>query len=176
MIRTRPSHPSAVPLLHAVPAEGGPAGPVIVCPWAAGLRLPEDVWLSILPIHDANAWVESPEPIAWHGTDPERVFFGVFALDKLRSPARIFAALRARGVRGIVNLPSVGFFDGAAGEHMRALDYAVDHELAFLREAAQAGFRVAAFTDRTGAIAPADRRLLAFILTGNPEDGLSLAP
>lgn len=175
MIRTRPFLPLATPLLHEVPADGGPAGPVIVCPWATGLRLPEDVWLSILPIHDANAWLESPEPIAWHRTDPDRVFFSVFAIDKLRSPARIFAALRAKGIRGIVNLPSVGFFDGLSGNHMRTLDYAVERELEFLREAALAGFRVGAFTDRSEAITPADRRMLTFILTGNPDEGLWLA-
>ena len=80
-----------------------------------------------------------------------------------------------KGIRGIVNLPSVGFFDGLSGNHMRTLDYAVERELEFLREAALAGFRVGAFTDRSEAITPADRRMLTFILTGNPDEGLWLA-
>lgn len=124
--------------------QAGPAGSclVVVCPWLAGLPAESGLWISALPIHDVNAMAEAHEPVVIPPALAPFVYFGVFALDRFRAPARLFARLRARGITGIVNLPSVTFFDGRTADTLRSLDFGLAQEVAFLKQATAAGLRV----------------------------------
>lgn len=114
-----------------------PAGSclVIVCPWMAGLPAETGLWISVLPIHDVNALAELDEPVVVPPALAPYVYFGVFALDRFRAPARLFARLRARGIAGIVNLPSVTFFDARTASTLSSLDFRLAQEVAFLKQA-----------------------------------------
>ncbi|MCO5090611.1 hypothetical protein [Bosea sp. (in: a-proteobacteria)] len=116
---------------------------VLVCPWLSGLDPLSGLWLSALPIHDCNAFIDdrwmldAPAPLR------ERCYVGVFALDRLRSGQQIFGPLRDKGVSRLINLPSVGFFDGATAQTFGRLAFTLESEIAFLAQARAAGFRTA---------------------------------
>src|SRR5438105_475662 len=85
-----------------------PNGPItIVCPWLNGLDAESGVWISALPIHDLNAFLEGDRPGRVESGDDERTYHGVFALDRFRSHPHLFSLLRTRGIRRIINVPSV---------------------------------------------------------------------
>jgi predicted TIM-barrel enzyme len=134
--------------------EGGPPGSclMIVCPWLAGLPKEIGLWISALPIHDVNAIAESDEPVAISPPLAPFVYFGVFALDRFRAPGRLLQRLRARGIRRIVNLPSVTFFDGRTAATLRSLAFGLDQEIEFLQRARAEGLR-AGLCARTSQIA-----------------------
>ena len=128
----------------------------IVCPWLEGLDPQSGLWLSALPIHDCNAFLEgdwtllAPEPLR------QRCHIGVFALDRLRASRQIFAALSDKGARGIINLPSIGFFDGATAQTFGRLAFTLESEIAFLMQARSFGLGVALCAPSTLAL-PEDR-------------------
>jgi predicted TIM-barrel enzyme len=101
------------------------------------------LWVSALPIHDVNDFIDSDLPLDATASCRALVYVGVFALDRFRSSERLLAQLRAKGVERIVNLPSVSFFDGRSTSILESLDLGCEQELAFLRQAKLAGFRVA---------------------------------
>jgi predicted TIM-barrel enzyme len=123
---------------------------LIVCPWLRGLALPDGLFLSALPIHDVNAFFDG----GWSFDIPLRLgrrsYVGVFALDRLRLAEQLLGRLREKGVANIINLPAVSFFDGATARTFATLGFTPEAELAFLRQARRAGFRVA-YCARTGA-------------------------
>src|SRR5262249_49463449 len=92
-----------------------------------------------------------------------RVYFGVFLLDRLRSTDHLFAGLRAKGVRRLINLPSVSFFDASTARTLDMLDFSIEREIAFLLQAKRAGFSVA-LCARRGAAA-VDPEPFDFVLT-----------
>ncbi|MCP8939673.1 phosphoenolpyruvate hydrolase family protein [Alsobacter sp. SYSU M60028] len=164
----------AAPIFDHIPeaTEPPPDGPVLVCPWMAGLTLPSGPWLAVLPIHDANAWIDDD---AWPGPPAafaERLYFGIYAQDRLRAADRMLARLAAKGVRGLVNLPTVSFFDGSAAANHRALDFTPQRELEFLLRGRDAGFRAGFCTRAPEALTEAERAELDFLLvperTGGP--------
>lgn len=113
----------------------------IVCPWLEGLAGPDGLWLSALPIHDANAYLGTPAP-ADAGAERPDVFWGLFVLDLFRSRETLWRLARRRGIGGIVNLPSVSFFDGEAGSTLAALGFSMEAEVEALLEARAEGFRI----------------------------------
>jgi predicted TIM-barrel enzyme len=115
---------------------------IILCPWLAGLPKETGLWISALPIHDVNALAESHDPVAIPPALAPSVYFGVFALDRFRAPARLLQGLRARGIDRIVNLPSVTFFDGRTAATLRSLDFGLAQEIEFLKRAKAEGLRV----------------------------------
>ncbi|MHB2165614.1 phosphoenolpyruvate hydrolase family protein [Alsobacter sp. R-9] len=134
-----------VPSVRAVPA----AGPIIVCPCLAGFPAATALRTAILPVHDANAWLDAPKAPAIPPALRERLYFGVFALDRLRSRERILTRLAAQGIPGVINLPTVACFDGQAGLTLASLGFGTEEELEFLLAARQAGLR-AGFCTRPG--------------------------
>jgi len=118
-------------------------GPIVVCPCLAGLPADLALRMSILPVHDANAWLDAADVPDIPPSLRDRLYFGVFALDRLRSRERILARLVAKGVPGVVNLPSVSFFDGQAGRTLGSLGFGPSDELDFLRAAGRTGLRIA---------------------------------
>jgi predicted TIM-barrel enzyme len=110
-----------------------------LCPCLAGLPPKRAAWLGVLPLHDANARLleEVSKGIAGN------VLAGVLAIDPFRSASDLLAALRAAGVRGVVNLPSVAAFDGEMGGILDDLRFGVAREIDFLAAAVAAGFRAA---------------------------------
>lgn len=146
------------------PAERGGTGPVFICPSLSGLPMPSGLWLSILPIHDANAYVDEDWVLEGPASERDRLYFGVFALDRLRSPDRLLDRLRAKGISRIANLPTVSFFDATTGANLAALEFRPELELAFLLRARRAGFGVAFCTGQENAVGAAERRELDFIL------------
>jgi predicted TIM-barrel enzyme len=112
----------------------------LVCPWMRGLPAADGPWLAALSIHDCNSYLEgapavTPAPIA-------DCYFGVFALDRLRSVESLLALLRARRIRNIVNFPSVSFFDGNMAQTLTGLGYSLEAEVRFLAKAREAGFGI----------------------------------
>ena len=51
--------------------------------------------------------------------------------------------MRVKGVEGIVNVPSVSFFDGRSTSILESLDLGYEQEVTFLRQAKLMGFRIA---------------------------------
>ncbi|MBI1773912.1 MAG: phosphoenolpyruvate hydrolase family protein [Proteobacteria bacterium] len=115
----------------------------IVCPWLRGLPAESGLWISALPIHDVNSFIDGDLGVDPAAGEHRRLYFGVFALDRFRSQARIFSMLRAQGIERIINLPSVSFFDGRSASTLQSLDLGWSQEVEFLRAAKAAGFNVA---------------------------------
>jgi predicted TIM-barrel enzyme len=128
-------------------AERGPgadqAEVIVLCPWLKGLSPTTGVWVSALPIHDVNGFVDSDGPLVPARWRRVPYYLGVFALDRFRSPDRLLARLHTKGVTGIVNVPSVSFFDGRSSSILESLDFGYEKEVDFLRRAKRSGFRVA---------------------------------
>jgi predicted TIM-barrel enzyme len=158
-------------------AERGGSAPMFICPSLLGLPMPSGLWLSILPIHDANAYVDEDWVLEGPTSERDRLYFGVFALDRLRSPDRLLGRLRAKGISRIANLPTVAFFDATTRANLAALDFSPELELAFLLRARRAGFGVAFCTGQESTVAPAERRELDFlILHDRPGTKLRVIP
>lgn len=119
---------------------------LLVCPWLEGLGLETGPWLGALSIHDCNAYLEGEWTFDASLAERERCYFGVFALDRLRSQDGLFVLLRRRGVDAIVNLPSVTFFDGATAQTLDSLGFDARAEARFLDNARSHGFRTALCT------------------------------
>jgi predicted TIM-barrel enzyme len=115
----------------------------VLCPWLKGLSPTTGVWVSALPIHDVNGFVDSDEPLMPAKKPRIPYYLGIFTLDRFRSPERLLARLRAKGVDGIINVPSVSFFDGRSTSILDSLDFGYEREVDFLRRAKLSGFRVA---------------------------------
>ena len=129
---------------------------ILVCPWLAGLPAESGLWVSALPIHDANSFVDGDLRVEAPAKVRARLYFGVFALDRLRSTDQLLAGLRSKGVERLINLPSVSFFDGSTAQTFDMLDFNLDREIAFLLRARHAGFGVALCTRRGSALSQYD--------------------
>jgi len=116
---------------------------ILVCPWLAGLPRESALWISALPIHDANGFVDGDLCVEAPAKIRSRLYFGVFALDRLRSCDQLLEGLRNKGVERLINLPSVSFFDASTARTFDMLDFNLDQEIAFLLRARHAGFAVA---------------------------------
>jgi predicted TIM-barrel enzyme len=116
---------------------------VVLCPWLKGLTPDVGLWASALPIHDVNGFVDGDWRLDPQDERSQSAYVGLFALDRFRSPQRLLSQLRAKGVARIVNLPSVSFFDGRSTSILDSLALGHEQEVAFLRQAKLAGFRVA---------------------------------
>jgi predicted TIM-barrel enzyme len=149
---------------------------MVLCPWLAGLPADAGLWISALPIHDVNAMAEADEPVAIPPALAPFVYFGVFALDRFRAPARLLQRLRAKGIGQIVNLPSVTFFDGRTAATLRSLDFGLAQEIEFLKRARAEGLR-AGLCARTSQIAGLDEAAqFDFVLSHEgPQSDLTLA-
>jgi predicted TIM-barrel enzyme len=137
--------PGLFKVLDHVPVPGESLAPeetLLVCPWLAGLPPEQGLWLSALPIHDANSFVDRAEDFAVPAPLRARCYFGIFALDRLRSSELLLESLRRKGITRLVNLPSVSFFDGASARTLDALDFKPATEIAFLLQAKRMGFGV----------------------------------
>jgi predicted TIM-barrel enzyme len=136
----------------------GKAEVIVLCPWLEGLSPATGVWVSALPIHDVNGFIDSDEPLVPARKRHVPYYLGLFALDRFRSPERLLARLRTKGIERIVNLPSVSFFDGRSTSILESLDFGYGEEVAFLRRAKLEGFGVALCGRREalGAVADLD--------------------
>ncbi len=137
---------------------------LLVCPWLAGLEPQTGLWLAAMPIHDCNAFLDG----AWRLTAPEglreRCHVGIFALDRLRSGKQIFGPLREKGVAAVINLPSIGFFDGATAQTFGRLGFTLENEIAFLAQARSEGFRTALCARADVVLEPERAAQFAFVL------------
>jgi predicted TIM-barrel enzyme len=171
--------PGLFRILDHVPAPSERLGPdetVLVCPWLAGLPAEKGLWLSALPIHDANAYVDRAEAFDMPAAFQESCYFGVFAVDRLRSSELLLESLRRKGVTRLVNLPSVSFFDGASARTLDALDFKPATEIAFLLRAKRMGFGVGLCLRAGVEIAPEEAASFDFLMShrgpGEPIDFL----
>ncbi|WP_439495739.1 hypothetical protein [Bosea sp. (in: a-proteobacteria)] len=137
---------------------------VLVCPWLAGLDPAAGLWLSALPIHDCNAFVDGDWALKAPADQRERCYVGVFALDRLRSGPQIFGPLRDKGVSRLINLPSISFFDGATALTFGRLSFTLESEIAFLAQARSAGFGTALCARSEIDLAPEKTAPFDFIL------------
>ena len=122
---------------------------VLICPWLAGLPARIGLWMSALPIHDVNRYVDDDARFRMPPAVAASAYFGVLAIDPFRAPDALFRRLRARGIDRIVNLPSVSFFDGHTAEIFASIDLGPAQERAFLERAKHAGLNVGLCTRRT---------------------------
>jgi predicted TIM-barrel enzyme len=115
--------------------------PMVLCPFLAGLDATVAFWIGGLAWQDANAVlldaIRTPAP------RPYRVYAGVFCVDPFRRDSDLFAALRAAGIDGVANLPSVSCIDGELGAILASFNLGSSREIDFLRRARAAGFRIA---------------------------------
>jgi predicted TIM-barrel enzyme len=116
---------------------------LILCPWLDGPEPTTRFWLGVLSWHDANASLLAAIDRAKEGSHTRNAFAALFCADPFRSPAALFDQLRAKGIGGVVNLPSVTFLDGALSGILQQFELGPERELRFLRQARDAGFRVA---------------------------------
>ena len=158
-------------------AERGGSAPIFICPsllraaYAFGT-------MAVDPAHPRCECL-CRRTIGFGRTDlrGDRLYFGVSALDRLRSPDRLLGRLRAKGISRIANLPTVAFFDATTRANLAALDFSPELELAFLLRARRAGFGVAFCTGQESTVAPAERRELDFlILHDRPGTKLRVIP
>jgi predicted TIM-barrel enzyme len=114
---------------------------LVLCPFMEGEDPATTFWLGALAWHDVNARLLA----ALDGAAAPRctVYAGVFCVDLFRRDKDIFAALQAAGIQGVINLPSVSFMDGELATILASFDLGVEREIAFLRRARAAGFRIA---------------------------------
>ena len=115
---------------------------VIICPWLAGLPARIGLWVSALPIHDVNGFIEDDARYSVPPALATTTYFGVLAIDPFRASDAVFRRLRSKGIDRIVNLPSVSFFDGHTAEIFASLDLGPAQERAFLQRAKGAGLNV----------------------------------
>lgn len=147
---------------------------VLVCPWLSGLDPRTGLWLAALPIHDCNAFIDDGWALDAPPQLRERCYVGVFALDRLRSGQQIFGPLRDKGFSRLINLPSIGFFDGATAQTFGRLAFTLESEVAFMAQARASGFRTAlcARADVAAAVAAGPAKPFDFVLRhsgpGNP--------
>jgi predicted TIM-barrel enzyme len=171
---------SQVRITDRVPTDRTAAGNdiILVCPWLAGLPAESALWVSALPIHDANGFVDGDLRLQAPAKVRARLYFGVFALDRLRSTDQLLAGLRSKGIERLINLPSVSFFDGTTAQTFDMLDFNLDREIAFLLRAKHAGFGVALCTRRGSALS--QYGIFDFVLVhdgpGRPMELISSTP
>lgn len=128
---------SRVLLLSSWPAPGA-AQPAVLCPCLRGLPPDLAPTLGILPIHDANA--ELLAGLADRGPGPPPAYAGVCLTDPFRRVGDVFAQVRAAGIGGIANLPSVaGLFGEAPDDQLLQL---YRREMTGLLSADAAGFQI----------------------------------
>lgn len=113
----------------------------IFCPWLKRLHRESDIWTSVLAVHDVNGTLLSALPPLGKGRWPH-VYAGIFAVDALHARAELIRRIVAAGVGGVINFPSVSFFDGEADAVFARLSLGVDRELDCLEACAKAGLRV----------------------------------
>lgn len=144
---------ASIRLVRTWPAPTAAGAWEIFCPFLNGVDANTAFWIGGLAWHDANASLLTallmPAPVA------PVVFAGVFCTDPFRRDVDIFAALQQAGIQGIVNLPSVSFFDGELATILDSFNLGIARELDFLRRARAAGFRIAACLPTGGPIAEA---------------------
>lgn len=132
-----------VSLVDQIPEALAPGATVIVCPWLKGLPVESGLWISALPIHDANSHIRAGSFGNADRKIVEQIYLGVFALDRFRPTAQLLDDIWGMGARRLINLPSVSFFDGRSGAILRDVDLGPAREVEFLLQAKDAGFRVA---------------------------------
>ncbi|SRR5258708_7583528 len=137
----------------------------VVCPWLAGLRPETGLWISALPIHDVNAFLDGDWPGRAESDHPTRLYYGIFALDRFRSHDHLFSLLHSKGIRHIINLPSVSFFDGRTASTFQSLSLGSEQEVSFMRNAHAAGFNVALCMRRPVIRQLVEPNIFDFILT-----------
>src|SRR6266403_655161 len=84
----------------------------IFCPWLNRSEGEFGIWRSVLAVHDLNGIL-----LGLPGSSDlyPNVYAAVLAVDPFRTPALIAQHLRRIGIPGVINFPSVSFFDGNAG-------------------------------------------------------------
>jgi hypothetical protein len=116
----------------------------ILCPSLKQFPKETGIWLSVLAAQDANEGllqVLSKSTKTW-----PTVYAGVFAVDTLRPTAHLIRRLKAAGVAGVINFPSVSFIDGEAAAVFDGLSLGVDREMDFLQECSNEGLGIAGVT------------------------------
>jgi|GEM_PF-2540047 len=112
------------------------------CPCMNGLAPEHAALVALLPIHDVNELLlrgvaECP---SW----PRATYACVLAMDPFRSTHAMLRTLARHGVTRVCNYPSVVALEPTLYEALDEFALSVQREVAFVRDASQAGFRVAA--------------------------------
>jgi predicted TIM-barrel enzyme len=84
------------------------------------------------------------------------VFVGILAVDTLRSTRELIRSIKAAGVGGVINFPSVSFIDGNAGQMFDSLSIGIDREIECLEACVKEGLHIGGVVGPV----PAAQRLL----------------
>lgn len=133
-------------LIAAAPSAS--AGPQILAPILSGLSPALADLAAALPVGDANGMLLA-ELDRLDTPPPQNLVAGVSANDPFRGIDALLSELAHRGVRGIVNWPSVGPLTGELAAAYRHSGMTVEVEMDCLRRARAMG--MAAFAFVTGA-------------------------
>lgn len=108
----------------------------ILCPALDGLPQSDALALAILPIHDANGLLL--DVISHPGQGPAPDYAGVCLSDPFRRMEDILAALRAKGIGGVINMPSVSAM--TTPDEEGPFDHLYERETELLARSRAAGF------------------------------------
>ena len=113
----------------------------IFCPWLRRAPQDNDVWRSVLPIHDINGTLLAALPISRRMR--HNVYAGVFAVDLLRTTRELIHHLKRAKIAGVINFPSVSFIDAETGAVFSHLSLGIDREVDFLEACSRHGLHIA---------------------------------
>ncbi|MCJ8144071.1 phosphoenolpyruvate hydrolase family protein [Ancylobacter sp. A5.8] len=117
---------------------------VVLAPYLAGLSPEAADIVGMMPIGSVNETLLAALPVAGLAP-PRKLVAAVFLCDPFLSGRRLFERLRARGVSGVVNLPTTSLVPpGVYRQALTAAGIDPGAELAALGEARQSGLEVMA--------------------------------
>jgi predicted TIM-barrel enzyme len=114
----------------------------IFCPWLRRAPQDNDIWRSVLPIHDVNGTLVAELPISRKMR--HNVYAGVFAVDLLRTTRELIQHVKRASIAGVINFPSVSFIEAETGAVFSNLSLGIDREVDFLEACSRHGLRIAA--------------------------------
>jgi len=109
-------------------------------PWLTRSPRESDIWTSALAVHNVNRELLAALPSS-AGTW-SHLYAGIFAVDALRTRGGLICHVKAAGIGGVINFPSVSFFDGEANATFDRLSLGMDREIDCLEACARGGLRV----------------------------------
>lgn len=134
----------------------------------------------LLPVTDANESSFAVGRDVLAGAEDTPVFIGLAAWDPLRTHAEMLHRVRETGYAGIVNFPTVGFYDGVMRAYVERTGFSYEREARLVLAATQAGLSACAFAftpDEAAVMASAGAEIMVLSTPGgdHASDAIAVA-